>query len=49
MDSLDVPTEERPDFSHDYRWAICIKEGSDRMFCVYDEEEKRYYFFEYFD
>lgn len=48
MDSLNVPPEERPDFSHDYKWAIYTKDGSDRMFCVYDEEEKRYYFFEYF-
>lgn len=48
MDRLNVPPEERPDFSHDYKWAIYTKDGSDQMFCVYDETEERYYFFEYF-
>ena len=48
MDSLNVPAEERPDFSDAYTTTIYTKDGSDRMFCVYDEEEKRYYFFEYF-
>ena len=48
MDSLNVLAEERLFFTDAETCEIYTKDGSDRMFCVYDEEEKRYYFFEYF-
>lgn len=49
LDTLSVPDENLPDFSHPYLWQIMQKNNEhDQLVCFFDLETQQYYFIERF-
>lgn len=46
--SLKVPQEKQIDFSHQYSWTKILQKDDNRnyIYCIYDEEINKFYFFE---
>ena len=49
-DELNVPKKEQINFTHDYSWTKLKQDSDERnyIYCVFDKELNKYYFYEFF-